>query len=330
MMKQAEVKVRITYQIIISSISGILLILSFPKFGEGFVVWFALVPLFYALKDIYRLKDGFLLGFIAGLICHIGILYWITYVVVHYGDLPYYAGISAMLLLAVYMSIYTAVFAAGIIYFKKKNIPLIFTAPVLWTSLEYAKSHLLTGFPWENIAYSQYLYTPIIQIADITGIYGITFVIVMANVIIFDIMIARNERKRVMGEVIAGCVIILIICSYGVFKIHHVMTSLGKADPIDISIIQGNIDQNIKWNPQFQKKTINIYRDISLSKAVSGSELIVWPETATPFYFQDMEDMHHVVVDVARDSRSWLLFGSPGFFPYIIQHNLDKSQRRLG
>lgn len=313
MMRQARVKFRFTYQFIISSISGILLFLSFPKFGEGFVAWVALVPLIYALKGIRRLQEGFLLGFITGLICHIGILYWITYVVVHYGNLPYYAGISATLLLAAYMSIYTAVFASGIVYFRNKDIPPIFTAPFLWTSLEYAKSHLFTGFPWENLAYSQYLYTPLIQIADITGIYGITFMIVTVNVIIYDIIVAKPERKRLMREVIAGSVIILIICCYGVLKIHHVRKSLKNADPVDISIIQGNIDQDIKWNPQFQKKTINTYKDLSLSKAIAGSDLIIWPETATPFYFQDKEDMHQIVVDVAKNSKSWLLFGSPSY-----------------
>jgi apolipoprotein N-acyltransferase len=302
------------YQIIISSISGILLVLSFPKFGEGFIAWVALVPLLYALKDTRRLTEAFSLGLITGLLCHIGILYWITYVVVHYGKLPYYAGISAMLLLAVYLSIYIALFASGIVYFRNRGIPVILAAPALWTALEYSKSHLFTGFPWENLAYSQYKYLPLVQMADITGIYGITFIIVMVNVIVYDvILITKLEEKRVLREVIIGCVIILIICVYGILKIYSVKNSLENADSVDVSIIQGNIDQDIKWNPQFQKETINIYKNLSLSKAVSGSGLIIWPETATPFFFQDVDDMHRMVIDLPRDSGSWLLFGSPSY-----------------
>jgi apolipoprotein N-acyltransferase len=312
MMKPAGVTFRLDYRVFFSFISGILLFLSFPKFGSGIIAWVALVALIYALKDA-RLSEGFFLGLITGLICHIGILYWIIYVVVHYGNLPYYAGICAMLLLAVYLSLYTALFASGVIFFRQKNIPLVFAAPLLWTGLEYAKSHLFTGFPWENLAYSQYLYTPIIQIADITGIYGITFVIVMVNVIIYDVLTMKPGRKRITGEIIAGCIIILVVCVYGVLKIQYMEKALKDADTIDVSIIQGNIDQNIKWNPQFQKETINVYKNLSLTKAASGSSLIVWPETATPFFFQDNNDMHRSVVDVARDAGSWLLFGSPSY-----------------
>jgi len=291
-----------------------LLILSFPKFGEGFFAWGALLPLLYALKDARRLTEAFSYGFITGLICHIGVIYWIAYVVVHYGNLPYLAGTFAMLLLAAYMSLYVAVFASGIVYFRQKNIPAIITAPALWTVLEYAKSHIFTGFPWENLAYSQYTYLPIVQIADITGIYGITFALIMINVIIYDVLlIGEHKKKWVIGEAITGCVIIIVICTYGVLKIQNVRYSLNNADPVDVSIIQGNIDQDIKWNPQFQKETINAYKNLSLSKAISGSKLIVWPETATPFYFQEMTDMQGVVIDVAKKSGSWLLFGSPSY-----------------
>lgn len=313
-MRLSGIKLSFYYQIVISSISGILLIFSFPKFGEGFIAWVALVPLLYAIKDTKRLTEAFSLGFITGLLCHIGILYWITFVVVHYGKLPYFAGISAMLLLAVYLSVYIALFASSIVYFRHRDIPVILVAPAMWTAFEYAKSYLFTGFPWENLAYSQYMYLPLVQMADITGIYGITFIIVMVNVIVYDvILMTKPETKRIIGEVAIGCVIILIICVYGILKIYNVRNSLNNADPVDVSIIQGNIDQDIKWNPQFQKETINTYKNLSLSKAVSGSGLIIWPETATPFFFQDEDDMHRMVIDLARNSGSWLLFGSPSY-----------------
>ncbi|MDO8785117.1 MAG: hypothetical protein Q7J12_02770, partial [Syntrophales bacterium] len=153
---------------ILALISGVLLFLSFPKFGTGILAWVSLVPLLYALEG-KRIKDGLAVGFIAGLVWYIGIIYWVIFVVVHYGYLPYYVGIFAMLLLAAYLSVYIALFAAGVIYFKKRGLPTILAAPLLWTCLEYGKSHLLTGFPWENLAYSQYLWRPMIQVADITG-----------------------------------------------------------------------------------------------------------------------------------------------------------------
>src|SRR5512137_1307960 len=90
-------------------LSGILLFLSFPKFGLGFIAWIAFVPLFIALRDV-SLRRALFLGWIAGLTACIGILYWITYVVVYYGHLPLYLGVTIMLLLAFYLSLYTALF----------------------------------------------------------------------------------------------------------------------------------------------------------------------------------------------------------------------------
>ena len=142
--------------IFLAAASGVLLFLSFPKYGSGFLAFIALIPLFRAISEATSLRQGLLLGFIAGLISHVGLIYWIAYVVVNYGYLPIYLGIILMLLLSCYLSLYLAVFAAGIVFFRQ-NIALYFLAPVLWICLEYCKSYLLTGFPWENLGYSQYL-----------------------------------------------------------------------------------------------------------------------------------------------------------------------------
>ncbi|HEX7535292.1 MAG TPA: hypothetical protein VF343_08535, partial [Syntrophales bacterium] len=134
--------------------TGILLFLSFPKHGAGIVAWVALIPLFFALRDTDDIRDALLAGFVAGLTFNIGLMYWITFVVVRYGHLAYSIGIFLMVLVAAYLSIYVALFAAGVVYFSGKGIARIIAVPTLWTCLEYGKSHLFTGFPWENLAYS--------------------------------------------------------------------------------------------------------------------------------------------------------------------------------
>jgi apolipoprotein N-acyltransferase len=299
----------------LSFLSGIFLILSFPKFGRGFVAWVALVPLLCALTEIRKLSKAFLIGFLTGFVYHVGVFYWIANVVVNYGNLPLYAGISALLLLSFYLSIYTAAFSAGVVYFKEKQIPAFFSAPALWVILEYAKSHLLTGFPWENLSYSQYMNLPFIQIADITGTYGISFIIVMVNVIINDLPLITtgHDKKRVMTEIAIGSLIILTTYSYGIFKINHINNSILSAESMKVSIIQANIPPDIKWDPHYQRETINLYKKLSLSCNIFNQSLIVWPETATPFYFQDKNLMQEAVLNVAKEARSWLLFGSPSY-----------------
>ncbi len=293
--------------------SGILLFLSFPKHGTGIMAWVALIPLFFALRDADDFRDGLIVGFAAGLTFNIGLMYWITFVVVHYGHLAYSIGIFLMVLVAAYLSIYVALFAAGLAYLSGKGISRIIAAPALWTCLEYGKSHLLTGFPWESLAYSQYLNRHLIQAVDITGTYGITFIIVLVNVVIYDLLNERFRGRRVMVEAALCCIVILGIYCYGYIRIGQIDDVSRTAETLDVSVIQGNMDQSVKWNPDFQNDTISVYRNLSLRKISSAPGLTVWPETAAPFFFQDRNKMQSEILDVARISEDWLLFGSPSY-----------------
>lgn len=300
-------------------LSGALIFLSFPKFGAGIPAWVAFVPLFYALQG-KRVMQGMAVGFIAGFSACIGIFYWIAFVVVHYGYLPVFVGIAVMLLLSAYLALYMAVFSAGVVYFSRSEIPLIFSGPLLWTCLEYVKSHVLTGFPWANLGHTQYLYGPIIQIADVTGVFGLSFVIVFINVVVFDILkIRRSEDRRRMpvwkisAEVLAGFVLLAALYGYGMMRSDQVRKAMETAAILPVSLIQGNIDQSIKWNPAFQRETLRIYASLSRHAAPSGEGLIVWPETAAPFFFQDHNDMQRDVTALASQTGNWVLFGSPGY-----------------
>jgi apolipoprotein N-acyltransferase len=303
---------KISSNLIAAVLSGLLLFLSFPKFGSGILAWVALIPLFYALRDA-KPWEGFKTGFLAGLVAHIGILYWISFVVVQYGQLPVYMGIMAMLLLAAYLSLYTACFAMGVVFLRRRGGALFLSAPLFWTILEFARSHLLTGFPWENLAYSQYLYGNIIQIADITGIYGISFAIVMVNAALYNLWSFRFRKRYLPVDIVIAFAVIAAIYGYGYFRTAQIRESVQKKSPVEVALIQGNIDQNIKWDDRYQLQTLNIYRSLSLGSTPAEGGLIVWPETAAPFYFEGADPLRAVVVDVAQASGRRLLFGSPSY-----------------
>ncbi|MEQ8253046.1 MAG: apolipoprotein N-acyltransferase [Smithellaceae bacterium] len=296
--------------IVLAAASGVLLFLSFPKYGSGFLAWIALMPLLWAIRGASSIRQGLFLGFITGMVCHVGLIYWITYVVVNYGYLPIYVGIVLMLLLACYLSIYISLFSAGVIFFRRW-IPLWLAAPVLWVCLEYCKSYLLTGFPWENLGYSQYLNKDIIQFADIAGVFGISFLIVLVNAALIEV-IGKKTRK----EFILVAAVILIIAGvllYGVKRSAQIDLILKDAPATEVSIIQGNIDQAIKWNDSFQKETIDIYKNLSLQNMPSPGGLIVWPETALPFDYQDAGQFQEEVRAVSLKTKSWFIFGSTSY-----------------
>ncbi|MBN1472815.1 MAG: apolipoprotein N-acyltransferase [Syntrophaceae bacterium] len=296
----------------LAALSGILLFLSFPKFGTGILAWIALVPLFYAIND----KQGhetLLIGFVAGFLYNLGIIYWITYAIVKYGNLPVYTGIIAMFLMASYLAVYTMLFPYILTYLRRKDIPQVISAPIIWTCLEYIKSNIFTGFPWENIAYSQYLNLKIIQISDITGIYGMTFIIVFINAVVYDVLFIASQRKIKIIKITSALMIIFFIFFYGIIRIENIKKENDRAKSIDIKLVQGNIDQSIKWSDQVRNETINIYRNLSMHNVSEKKGLIIWPETAVPFYFQDINDIHRLILDVAISTNNWLLIGSPSY-----------------
>ncbi|HUN55381.1 MAG TPA: apolipoprotein N-acyltransferase [Smithella sp.] len=293
--------------VFLAALSGMLLFLSFPKFGSGWLAWIAFIPLFFALKEAATFTQGLILGFITGVISYTGIIYWIAFVIVNYGYLPLYTGIVLMLLLACYLSTYVALFAGCIVYFRD-DVPLYLTAPVLWICFEYGKSFLFTGFPWENLGYSQYLNTYLLQFADVAGVSGLSFLIVLINATLFEVI---NKRSR--QEFAIAFVVFLILAGiyiYGVCRLDQINKAVQKSPGMEVSLIQGNIDQSIKWDEDYKIETLNKYEQLSLNDLPGQGSLIVWPETAAPFFFQDVNSFHDRIINLSRKTKSWLLFGS--------------------
>jgi len=297
-------------------VSGALLFLSFPPYGAGIVAWVALVPLLFALPQ-GSIKTAMATGFLSGLVCNVGLLYWLAPVIVNYGQQPWVLGLAVLLSLAAYLSIYFALFAGGVYYLQKRGLSQLIGAPLLWTCLEYLKSHLLTGFPWENLAYSQFLYTPLIQSADITGIYGISFLIIFINALICDIVNGFVQTfpddGSLLREVTGALLMFAALLIYGQLRIHEMQAKMESAPAIDVTLIQGNIDQGVKWEPRYQEEALAAYNALSRRASPGRGGLIVWPETAAPFYFQDSDSKSREVCRMARETGDWLLFGSPGY-----------------
>ena len=294
-------------------LSGLLLFFSFPKFGFAAIAWIALVPLLLALRGLKEV-EGLRIGFLSGFIYNIGILYWISYVVETYGNAPAFFGVVTMLCLAALLSLFVSLFASLVIYFRNRGIPEVISAPIVWTCLEFVKSHVLNGFPWENLAYSQYSFPAVIQICDVTGVYGLSFLIVFANVVISDICL-QKKPKWIAMEITAGFILFSMTLVYGLYRIDTINEISTNLKTQQVSLIQGNIEQNVKWKPEFQDGTLELYKNLTSLSAVNKPELIVWPETATPFYFQNQDDRHRKILSLARELQSPILFGSPSYNP---------------
>lgn len=278
-------------------LSALLLILCFPKLNIGYLAWFALVPLLIAIKD-RSLKSAFGICFIAGMIFYPGIFYWFK--------LIKGVGWTEFLLIDVYVSsCYFGLFGLGLCFIcANTRFAGIIVAPALWVSLEYVRSYAsFLSHPQMLIGHSQYLSLPVIQISEFTGVYGVSFLIVMVNVALSELI---HHRTKVFKSII---VIIIVLGMSIVYGLCVVEKDHGN-DAITVSVIQGNILPEVKWKREFLKQNLN--KHVRLTKNVSNNDnasLIVWPEASAQGDLKHDLLLIHIISKLAREIGNYLLVG---------------------
>jgi len=307
--------------ILLSLLSGILLILSYPNFDLEFLAWFALVPLFYSMNG-KSILYCFFLGFLTGLTSFLGVLYWIVIAVHTYGNVPLFLSVVILLLLVLYLSLYFGTFAMLFRFTEQRlGYRMLMLTPLFWVALEYLRSFFLTGFPWANLGHSQYLNLPLIQIVDMTGVYGLSFVILWVNVTLYLVLHQWPEKRFPYREVLITALMVTGILLYGYIKMTTVTQQAQQQKALKVGLAQGNIDQAIKWSESVQRETLKIYEGLSLKLGKEEPDLIIWPETAAPFFFQDAKELQPLILDIPVRTRAFLLFGSPSY--KIVNRKVD-------
>jgi len=299
--------------LICSVLSGVMLTASFPPSKLDWIAWFALIPLFKSLDNVTP-AQAFKLGFIAGLSHYLTLIYWIVVVLESYGGLNLPISFCVLLLLCLYLSLYLAVFSYLFFHFRISPFGVLMAA-CIWVGLEFIRANVLTGFPWCLLGYTQFRRLYLIQIADMTGVYGVSFLLVLSNALIFMLFFSRNREKRVFLK--WETALLVLIAFFTLTYSHYRLTAANggekKRRAIKVALIQGNIDQSLKWNPAYQGKTLGIYHRLTRSTAGFKPQLVVWPETAVPFFFQDNRQYSPKIIKMAKESQAHLVFGSPAY-----------------
>ncbi|MDP2945971.1 MAG: apolipoprotein N-acyltransferase [bacterium] len=290
----------VSKELFLCLLSAVLLILSFPKSNLEFLAWFGFVPVFFALNN-KSLKQAFLLFFITGIIFWSGIIYWLVHV-----TLP------GTIVLILYLALYFAIFGLIIRPLTKRSTPyvLIFI-PSVWVLLEYIRSHLFTGFPWALLGYSQYLNLPVLQIADITGVWGVSFLVMMVNVAIIEITSSaiRGLRPRLKAVGILMIALLFLTLSYGYFRLFQ-RPAMNTRHSILISVIQGNIPQELKWNKDSNDFIMDRYFSLTAQALKDKPDLIIWPEAALPVVLEEEPGYYERVKGFVKEVNIPLLLGA--------------------
>lgn len=269
-------------------LTGILYIFSFPNFipyisgGVGWLAFFCLVPFITAVdreKDLLSVLRG---SFLCGWIIFLGGMYWLTEVT----WLGY-------IILTVYMALYIVLF--GMARFYNKSFIMV---PLAWTGLEFIKGKLGGGIPWLLLGSSQYKFSLLIQTANITGIYGISFIVAMVNAKIARRPLAWRNLILVIG--VLGAVI-----AYGNYEIKKPVTG----EKIKMGLVQPNIPLDIKWDPQYTNWMVD--KLAAISQKTVPCDILIWPETAVPTLKESVNIQKQISL-MTKELNCALIVGSQG------------------
>jgi len=334
-------------------LSAILLSSAFSSFNLEFLTWFAFVPLFFALEGENRLKAvypridelawGFLIAYFCGFLFFIFSMYWLIYVTV-----------AGWIALSLYQALYFGIFGLTFAYFlRTTNYELrttnYLTLPSLWALLEYIRSHLAGGIGWNLLGYSQYKNLPLIQIADITGVWGVSFLIVLMNVAIYSVIkmaikcYGKDPKFKIRGnasfkeelrinpviQIFFVLALFIGVLAYGYLVIASEVHETDKAKPLasvrdfalrkretkqyymKISVVQGDIPQRVKWDAEFKDEIMNRYEDLTKQALKDRPQLIIWPETAVPGYLNYEKELMQWISRLVKKAKIPLLAGTP-------------------
>ncbi|MDR1511384.1 MAG: apolipoprotein N-acyltransferase [Endomicrobium sp.] len=272
-------------KIAICGVTGLLTASAFPKLNLFFFAWVAFIPMIFVITKT-GLKASFFYGFISGFVFNIFGLYWLVSML-QFNIGSYAQSIVASCALWTYLALYWGIWSLWLNLLISKNILknafysnilLAFFASCMWILLEYLRTYLLTGFPWMLIGYSQFKFTEIIQIAEFTGVYGVSFLIVFCNLCLYFWLSKKKENLRYTNSYLFT--VLLLIVGFSIFGLIRAskFRSLGDREFI-VAVVQPNIDQYRKWNSDYISSVLSDLKKYAFEISKIRADLVVWPET---------------------------------------------------
>lgn len=296
-------------EIAMAALSGALLALAFPPFGLHVLAWAAFVPLFSVL-DPKRPASALALGFTAGCVFFGGALPWLYTALSVFGHINGPLSVALMALLVAYLSLYFALFAFGAARFAYKPA-LAIAAPSLFAALEFVRGNALTGFPWALLAHTQHRLPAMIQIASVTGVLGVSFLIMMGNAAFYILLRRGRMGRAAWGVPAAAAIIVAANLAWG--TAHKAAVEALPSETLRAVLVQGNIDQERKWDIRFRDEVLSRHLSMTLGAAPIKPDLVVWPEAAMPFFFGYEKGLTENTAAQLRGAGAPVLFGGLGY-----------------
>ena len=289
---------------VLPAVSALCMTFSLPAFDYGILAWFSLAPFLFALRQSSVIA-GAVFGFIFGYFYGLGTFYW----------LPLTEDVSFpqfLFLIVPAFSLYYLLF--GLLYRLIRPTTgswIIVGAPALWVALEYARSNLFfLSMPWNLLGDSQYRYLSVIQIADITGVYGISFLIVMANQFWSQIP-DLFARRRLAPAAFVPFLPLVLVLGLTLFYGWHKLAAPDSSEHLRVGLVQANVLTQDNMSTAEQKEHLMAYHRLTRQVASKKPALIVWPASSLPAQFRSRV-VRRTVRQIARETGTYLLVGGAG------------------
>lgn len=238
---------------------------------------------------------------------------WIHVSIDQFGGLPLIVSIGLMLLLCFYLALFPALAAYLTARFSVNKQLNLWLLPSFWLICEYLRSVVLTGFPWLSLGYSQ-IDSPLANFAPIIGEVGITAVIIFINVSVVKIVIAIKQKHYTKLKLPTAVIFSLSLLCAILTKVNWVTPNGAETN---VALVQGNIAQSIKWQPEQEWPTMLKYLD--LTRTNYDADIIIWPESAIPAMEPTVQDYLTTVNRSALLNESAIITG-------IINYNFESKQ----
>ena len=307
--------------------SAILQAIIFPLPGIYVLSWVALAPMIVALlrarpagelevAGCVRLRpatpgQGFLLGYLCGILWYAGTCYWIYDTMRQFGGLSAPEAVLALFLFCCYLGLYHGLFGlligllAGHRPARDLRWPLAL-APFLWVAVELARTRI-TGFPWNLLGIAQVDNGPLSRIATATGVYGISFEIALVNVALAAVFLIPREKR--------GAMLAAALAAAAVLQAGRLIDAPPARPDHAALLVQENIPVSANWTPVYFQQTLRALTDITVKSVVDNSsqkiDFVVWPESPAPFFTND-DQFRSALSAMAHQTNAWTIVGAIG------------------
>jgi apolipoprotein N-acyltransferase len=289
--------------------AGLLLAAAFPKVGIAGFAWVAPALILFSGHGKTG-GDAFRVGYVAGISFWLASLYWLLLIPV--AGFPILGWFALSAFMAVYFGIWTWLLAGkiGTGGWTQRNLWSLAGAAA-WVTLEIFRSYFLGGFPWNLIGTSQYQLTPLIQIASVTGVYGVSFLVVWVSLTMFSAVRAifskPESRFAWQSEVFLPLLVVAVLFAVGCFQMRTPPIAATSQPPLLITLIQPSVPQNLIWDTTANSNRFQELFTLTEQALTNQTDLLIWPEAALP----EFDDASYIAItNLVRTHHVWMMFNA--------------------